>query len=60
LENLKTLHEHFPFVIWINPTPKQYWNRTIAPYVQQVFQMEPLTINGIMEAAKYMNGIKHF
>jgi len=41
-------------------TPKQYWNRTIAPYVQQVFQMEPLTINGIMEAAKYMNGIKHF
>ena len=60
LENLKTLHEHFPFVVWINPTPKQYWNRTIAPYVQQVFQMEPLTINGILEAAKYMNGIKHF
>jgi len=60
LENLKTLNEHFPFVVWINPTPKQYWNRTIAPYVQQVFHMEPLTINGILDAAKYMNGIKHF
>ncbi len=60
LTNLKTLHEHFPYVVWINPTPKQYWNRTVAPYVQQVFKMEPLTINGILEAAKYMNGIKHF
>ncbi|MDG1177146.1 MAG: hypothetical protein QGI53_00145 [SAR324 cluster bacterium] len=60
LTNLKTLHEHFPYVVWINPTPKQYWNRTVAPYVQKVFKMEPLTINGILEAAKYMNGIKHF
>ena len=47
-------------IVWINPTPKKYWNRTIAPYVQQVFHMEPLTINGILDAAKYMNGIKHF
>ena len=60
LANLKTLHEHFPYVVWINPTPKQYWKRTVAPYVQKVFKMEPLTINGILEAAKYMNGIKHF
>ena len=60
LENLKSLKEHFPFVVWINPTPKQFWKRTIAPYVQQVFHMEPLTINGILESAKYMNGIKHF
>jgi len=60
LENLKTIHEHFPFVVWINPTPKKYWNRTVAPYIQKVFHMEPLTINGILDSAKYMNGIKHY
>jgi len=27
LENLKTLHDHFPFVVWINPTPKQLIKR---------------------------------
>ena len=36
LANLKTLHEHFPYVVWVNPTPKKYWNRTVAPYVQKV------------------------
>jgi len=60
LENLKTLHEHFPYLVWINPTPKQFWNRTVASYIQQVMHMEPLTINGILETAKYMNQIKHF
>ena len=60
LENLKTLHDHFPYVVWINPTPKKYWVRTVAPYIQKIFKMEPLTINGILEAAKYMNSIKYF
>nr|ADI18191.1 uncharacterized protein conserved in bacteria [uncultured delta proteobacterium HF0200_39N20] len=60
LENLKTLHEHFPYLVWINPTPKQFWNRTVASYIQQVIHMETLTINGIIEAAKHMNQIKHF
>ena len=60
LENLKTLHEHFPYLVWINPTPKQFWNRTVASYIQQIMRMEPLSINGILEAAKYMNQIKHF
>ena len=60
LENLKTLHEHFPYLVWINPTPKQFWNRTVASYIQQVIHMEPLSINGILETAKYMNQIKHF
>ena len=60
LENLKTLQRHFPYLVWINPTPKQFWNRTVASYIQQVMRMEPLTINGILEAAKYMNQIKHF
>ena len=60
MENLKTLSEHFPFIVWINPTPKKYWKRTVAPYIQKIFRMEPLTINGIIESAKYFNGINHF
>ena len=60
LNNLKTLHEHFPYLVWINPTPKKYWKRTVAPYIQNLFRMEPLTIKGILQAAKYMNEIKHF
>ncbi len=60
LENLKNLHKHFPYLVWINPTPKQFWNRTVASYIQQVMHMEPLTINGILEASKFMNQIKHF
>ena len=60
LENLKTLHEHFPYFVWINPTPKKFWNRTVAPHIQKVCKMEPLTINGILNSAKYMNEIKHF
>ena len=60
MENLKTLSEHFPFIVWINPTPKKYWKRTVAPYIQKIFRMEPLTINGIIKSAKYFNGINHF
>ncbi len=60
LENLKNLHEHFPYLVWINPTPKKFWNRTVATYIQQVIHMEPLTIKGIIEGSKYMNQIKHF
>ena len=60
LENLKTLSEHFPFIVWINPTPKKYWKRTVAPYIQEIFRMEPLTINGIIESTKYFNGKNHF
>ena len=60
LKNLKKLHDHFPYIVWINPTPKKYWGRTVAPYIQKIFRMEPLTLNGILEATKYMNSIKHF
>ena len=60
IENLKILHQHFPYLVWINPTPKIYWKRTVAPYIQNVCRMEPLTINGILESAKYLKGIKHF
>ncbi len=60
LENIKSLHEHFPFVVGINRTPKQYWNRTILLYVKQVYQMEPFYTNGIKEAANTTNGIKPF
>jgi len=60
IENLKTLSEHFPFIVWINPTPKKYWKRTVAPYIQKILTMVPLTINGIIETAKYFNGKNHF
>ncbi len=60
IENLKTLKKHFPYLVWINPTPKKYWNRTIAHYIQKVVKMVPLTINGILSTAKYFKEIKHF
>ena len=60
LNNLKELHHHFPYMVWINPTPKQYWNRTVAPYINEVMHMEPLTINGILGAARHLEQIRHY
>ena len=60
IENLKTLQKHFPYLVWINPTLKKHWNRTVAHYIQKVVKMVPLTINGILSAAKYFKEIKHF
>lgn len=60
LTNLKELHEHFPYMVWINPTPQQYWSRTVAPYISEVMHMEPMSINGILDAAKHLNQIRHF
>ncbi len=58
--NLRELHQHFPYLVWINPTPKQYWNRTVASYIKELMHMEPLTINGILSTARYLNQVRHF
>ena len=60
IANLKALHDHFPYSIWINPTPRQYWSRTVAPYIQEFMHMEPLTINGILGSARYLDQVRHF
>ena len=60
VRNLKTLRDHFPYMMWLNPTPAPYWSRTVAPFIQEVMPMEPLTLHGIANAVRTFNQTRHF
>ncbi len=38
IEWLRRIKEHFPYSVWLNPTPKQYWRH---PTVEAIGQVVP-------------------
>ncbi|MCB0219871.1 MAG: VWA containing CoxE family protein [Chrysiogenetes bacterium] len=58
---LSKIHEQFPSSVWLNPEPQRAWNMTDSTrYIQRVFPMFPLTLEGMEEAAKFLvTGKKH-
>jgi uncharacterized protein with von Willebrand factor type A (vWA) domain len=60
IQQLRELKDHFPYLCWLNPTPERYWARTVAPFVQQVMPMYPLTVRGLTDAIRGFESITHF
>ena len=54
IENLQALKTQFTHTVWINPIAKQYWTHTLVPIIQKIMPIEPLTLNGLRNAIRYM------
>ncbi len=51
---LMTLQSHFDRTVWLNPEPPQYWYGNTIEYVRNVFEMFPLTLEGLGEAVGHL------
>jgi hypothetical protein len=54
VEWLVRLHEHFDRSVWLNPEPPKYWRNNTIETVRGVFDMFPLTLDGLSEAVKHL------
>ncbi len=54
IEWLMKLHSHFERSAWLNPEPEKYWNGNTIEMVRRVFDMFPLTISGLGDAARHL------
>jgi uncharacterized protein with von Willebrand factor type A (vWA) domain len=52
---LMTMQQHFPQSIWLNPEPQTYWDGTTIDHVRKVFEMFPLTLEGLTQGMAYLN-----
>jgi uncharacterized protein with von Willebrand factor type A (vWA) domain len=52
---LMRLQEHFRSSCWLNPEPQAYWGGTTIDNVRQVFEMFPLTLEGLSEGMQHLN-----
>jgi uncharacterized protein with von Willebrand factor type A (vWA) domain len=52
---LMMLQQHFPQSIWLNPEPQGYWEGTTIDQVRKVFEMFPLTLEGLTQGMAYLN-----
>jgi uncharacterized protein with von Willebrand factor type A (vWA) domain len=48
------LARHFERSCWLNPEPPTYWTGNTVEYVRQVFEMFPLTVDGLGEAVAHL------
>jgi len=51
---LMRLADHFDRTCWLNPEPAQYWYGNTIEYVQNVYDMFPLTLSGLGEAVTHL------
>ena len=52
IEWLQRIKEHFPYSVWLNPTPKQYWRHPTVEAIAKLFPMYELTLDGLKDAIK--------
>lgn len=55
---LKRFRQTFPKMVWLNPTPKEYWHHTHSTQIIQNLmedRMYPLTLKGMEEAMSYLS-----
>lgn len=55
---LKRFTEHFDKAVWLNPTPKEYWEHTHSTKIIQDLmtdRMYPLSLKGMEEAMAYLS-----
>lgn len=53
---LVALRKHFTDSVWLNPDPPEYWRGGTAQAIGQVFPMFPLTLAGLDESLRKLNG----
>ena len=51
---LQTMQEHFERSCWLNPEPEKYWHGNTIEYVRQVYDMFPLTLDGLGNAVRHL------
>lgn len=47
---LTMLNQHFDRSVWLNPEPQRFWNGSTIEAIAKIFQMYPLTVEGVGEA----------
>jgi uncharacterized protein with von Willebrand factor type A (vWA) domain len=52
---LQMMQQHFPTSIWLNPEPQAYWDGTTIDYVKRVYEMFPLTLEGLAQGMAHLN-----
>jgi len=55
---LNRFTENYDKAVWLNPTPKEYWEHTHSTKIIQELmeqQMYPLTLKGMEEAMAYLS-----
>lgn len=50
IEWLRRIKAHFPYSVWLNPTPKSFWNHVTVRAIGDIFPMFELTLDGLKEA----------
>ncbi len=55
LEWLRTLREHFAQSVWLNPEPAGRWSGTTIEQIASVFDMYPMTVDGLTDAMAALN-----
>jgi hypothetical protein len=51
---LMMLEDHFERTCWLNPEPERYWHGNTIEYVRRVFDMFPLTLEGLGRAVTHL------
>lgn len=60
LEWLRILRQHYPRSVWLNPEHPTRWRGTTIEQIADVFDMHPMTVDGLTEAMAALNrGTKH-
>ncbi len=52
---LMQLQQHFKSSVWLNTEPPAYWDGNTIAAVRQVFEMFPLTLEGLTQSMQHLN-----
>jgi uncharacterized protein len=52
---LMMLQQHFKSSVWLNPEPPNYWEGNTIATVRQVFEMYPLTLDGLTQSMQFLS-----
>jgi hypothetical protein len=56
---LMNLQQHFRDSVWMNPEPRNYWEGTTIDAVRQVFEMFPMTLEGLSQGMAHLTKGRH-
>ena len=52
---LTMLQQHFKSSVWLNPEPPAYWDGNTIQAVRHVFEMYPLTLEGLTQSMQFLS-----
>lgn len=55
---LLTMQQHWKSSVWLNPEPPTYWSGNTIEAVRQVFEMFPLTLEGLTQSMQFLGRSK--